>query len=193
MTSVANVVIAVEGVSDRVVLELLARRRGRDLAAEGIEIVPIGGAHAIGRFVAELPPGTAVRGLCDVNEAYLFRRVLDDVYVCDPDLEGELMRALGVEAVQALVTDTGDLRSFRKFQQQPAQRRRALEPQLDRWLRSSASRYKRYLPLLVEALDLDQLPQPLYEVLGRPDGAPFGAPSTTEQDEQRRSSSRERG
>src|SRR5256714_8795728 len=134
MTSTGPVVIAVEGVSDRVVLELLARRRGRDLAAEGIEIVPIGGAHAIWRFVSELPPGTAVRGLCDANEAYLFRRVLEDVYVCAPDLEGELIRALGVEAVQTVIAGVGDLRSFRKFQHQPAQRGRSLEAQLDRWL-----------------------------------------------------------
>jgi Overcoming lysogenization defect protein-like, TOPRIM domain len=171
MTSTARVVIAVEGVSDRLVLELLARRRGRDLAAEGIEIVPIGGAHAIARFVTELPPHTPVRGLCDANEQYLFRRVLDDVFVCAPDLEGELLRALGVEAVEAVVADTGDLRSFRKFQRQPAQRGRPLEPQLDRWLRSSWRRYQRYLPLLVDALDLDQVPQPLDEVLKRPDGA----------------------
>src|SRR5215510_13655347 len=100
MTATDQLVIAVEGASDRVVLELLARRRGRDLAADGIEIVPIGGAHAIRRFVSELPPDTAVRGLCDANEAHLFRRVLDDgdVYVCSPDLEGELIRALGVDA-----------------------------------------------------------------------------------------------
>jgi hypothetical protein len=176
MTSMAYVVIAVEGISDRVVLELLARRRGRDLTAEGIEIVPIGGAHAISRFVAELSPGKTVRGLCDANEEYLFQRVLDDVYVCAPDLEGELLRALGVETVQAVVADTGDLRSFRKFQHQPAQRGRPLEPQLDRWLRSSWRRYQRYLPLLVEALDLDQVPHPLDEVL-RPYGAMSGRAS----------------
>jgi|ERR1041385_218780 hypothetical protein len=170
MSSMAPVVIAVEGVSDRVVLELLARRRGRNLAAEGIEIVPIGGAHAISRFVSELPPRTSVRGLCDANEAYLFRRVLRDVFVCDPDLEGELLRALGVEAVQALVADAGDSRSFLKFQQQPAQRERALGAQLDRWLRSSWRRYQRYLPLLVEALDLDHVPQPLDEALGTAHG-----------------------
>jgi hypothetical protein len=173
MTPRPDLVIAVEGVSDRVVLELLARRRGRDLAAEGIEIVPIGGAHAIRRFVSELPSPTAVRGLCDANEAHLFRRVLDDadVSVCAPDLEGELIRALGVEAVEAVVVDAGDLRSFRKFQHQPAQRGRSLEPQLDRWLRSISSRYKRYLPLLVGALDLERIPEPLDEVLRRRDGA----------------------
>jgi Overcoming lysogenization defect protein-like, TOPRIM domain len=165
MTSRAPLVIAVEGVSDRVVLELLARRRGRDLAAEGIRIAPIGGAHAIPRFVSELPPRTAVRGLCDANEAYLFRRVLHEVFVCDPDLEGELLRALGVDAVQAIVDRAGDVPSFRKFQHQPAQRGRPLEAQLNRWWRSSWRRYNRYLPLFVEALDLDRVPQPLDEVL----------------------------
>ena len=37
-------VVLVEGVSDQAALEALARRRGRDLAAEGIEIVSMGGA-----------------------------------------------------------------------------------------------------------------------------------------------------
>src|SRR3954465_7883242 len=91
--------IAEDGTSDRTVLELLARRLGRDLGSEGIEIVPIGGAQAIRRFVAAPPPRTPARGLCDENEAYLFRRGLDDVHVCVPDLEGELIRALGIERV----------------------------------------------------------------------------------------------
>jgi hypothetical protein len=155
-------IVAVEGASDRDVLELLARRRGRDLAAEGIEIVPIGGAHAIQRFVRGLAAGTRVRGLCDANEAHLFRRVLDDVQVCVPDLEGELIRALGVERVLSLV----DAETFRKLQQQPAQRGRPVEQQLHRWLRSSSRRFHRYLPLLVEALDLERVPQPLDAALG---------------------------
>ncbi|HSX22800.1 MAG TPA: TOPRIM nucleotidyl transferase/hydrolase domain-containing protein [Gaiellaceae bacterium] len=154
-------VIAVEGTSDRLALELLAQRRGRDLSAEGIEIVPIGGAHAIRRFVATLVPGTNVRGLCDENESAIFRRVLDEVFVCVPDLEGELIRALGSERVLELVDG-----SFRTMQLQPAQRGRPLDAQLHRWLRSVSSRYHRYLPLLVEALDLDRVPQPLDAVLG---------------------------
>ena len=154
-------VIAVEGISDRFALELLARRRGRDLSAEGIEIVPIGGAHAIRRFVSTLAPETKVRGLCDENEAAIFRRVLDEVYVCVPDLEGELIRALGSDRVLELVDG-----SFRTMQLQPAQRGRPLDAQLHRWLRSISSRRDRYLPLLVEALDLDRVPQPLDAVLG---------------------------
>jgi hypothetical protein len=155
------VLVAVEGSSDKTVLELLARRLGRDLAAEGIVIEAIGGAHAIRRFVAALGSEVRVRGLCDANEAPLFHRVLDDVHVCVPDLEGELIRALGVDRVLELV----DAESFRRMQQQPAQRGRPVELQLHRWLRSSSTRFHRYLPVLVEALDLDRVPAPLDAVL----------------------------
>ena len=154
-------VIAVEGISDKAVLEVLARRRGRDLTAEGIAIEAIGGAHAIRRFVAALGSEARVRGLCDENEAPLFRRVLDDVHVCMPDLEGELIRALGVGRVLEIV----HVESVRRMQQQPAQRGRPVELQLHRWLRSSSTRFHRYLPLLVEALDLDRVPAPLDAVL----------------------------
>ena len=162
MESGEPVVIAVEGTSDKVVLERISRRLGRDLATEGISIQAIGGAHAIRRFAAELGPDVAVRGLCDENEEHLFRRVLDDVYVCVPDLEGELIRALGVERMLEIV----DRDSFETLQRQPAQRGRPVELQLHRWLRSISSRYHRYLPILVDALELDRLPAPLAGVLG---------------------------
>ena len=154
--------IAVEGESDRTVLELIAHRRGRDLAAEGIEIVPIGGAHAIRRYVAGLPPGTEVRGLCDENEAHLFTRVLDEVFTCVPDLEGELIRALGVERVLSII----DAAAFRTLQKQPAHRGRPVDQQLHRWLRSNSTRFPRYVRELVDALDSDRVPQPLDAVLG---------------------------
>jgi predicted ATP-dependent endonuclease of OLD family len=48
----ARAVVLVEGISDQRALETLAERRGRDLDVEGVRIVPIGGAHAIGRFLA---------------------------------------------------------------------------------------------------------------------------------------------
>ena len=42
-------VILVEGVSDQRAVEGVAELRGRDLAAEGVAVVPIGGAQASGR------------------------------------------------------------------------------------------------------------------------------------------------
>src|SRR6185436_18648571 len=163
MESREPVVIAVEGTSDKGVLEMISRRLGRDLAAEGITIQAIGGAHAVRRFVEELGSDVAVRGLCDENEEHLFRRVLDDVYVCVPDLEGELIRALGIERLLEIV----DRDSFETLQRQPAQRGRPVELQLHRWLRSISSRYHRYLPILVDAVEPDRVPAPLVRVLGQ--------------------------
>ena len=47
-------VVLVEGESDRIAVETLALRRGRDLAAEGVTVIAIGGAHALPRALASL-------------------------------------------------------------------------------------------------------------------------------------------
>ena len=47
----ARTVVLVEGISDQLALEALAARRGRNLEAEGISIVPMGGATNIGSFL----------------------------------------------------------------------------------------------------------------------------------------------
>ena len=52
----ARAVVLVEGISDQIALETLAGRQGRELAAEGIVIVPIGGAHAITRYLVRFGP-----------------------------------------------------------------------------------------------------------------------------------------
>ena len=102
----------VEGASDRVALETLAQRRGRDLAAEGVAIEAIGGAQAIRRALAR-HDGAKLVGLVDAGEAEGFRRALEHVFVCDPDLEAELIRALGAEEVEGVAEANGDLAAFR--------------------------------------------------------------------------------
>ena len=126
----------------------------------------LGGAHAVSRF--PFPPGVAVVGLCDANEAPFFHRVLEHVCVCEPDLEGELIRALGTAAVERIIDARGDLRSFRTLQKQPALRARPLEAQLARFLGGRAGNKERYARLFVEALELDRVPAPLDETLTRP-------------------------
>ena len=156
-------VVLVEGITDRIALEAVARRLALDL--EGIEIVPIGGAQAIRRAAAE-HEGDRVVGLCDANEARWFRRVLGDAtYVCVEDMEDELIRALGPERVQEVVAAQGELETFRNFQNQLAWRGRPVERQLHRWLRSTHRRNKRYPPLLVAALEPGEIPLPLTDVL----------------------------
>jgi len=158
-------VVLVEGITDRIALEAVAAKLGRGLAAEGIEIVPIGGAQAIRRAAAQYD-GERVVGLCDVGEERWFRRVLGDAtYVCVKDLEDELIRALGPDRVQEVVAAQGDLETFRSFQNQVFWRGRPVEAQLRRWLQASDGRGKRYPPLLIAALEPNELPPPLVGIL----------------------------
>ncbi len=158
-------VVLVEGITDRIALEAVAAKLGLDLALEGIEIVPIGGAQAIRRAAAQYE-GERVVGLCDAGEEGWFRRALGDAaYVCTADLEDELIRALGPAGVEEVVAAQGELATFRNFQNQPAWRGRPVEAQLRRWLQNGG-RYLRYPPLLVEALEPERIPRPLAGVLG---------------------------
>jgi hypothetical protein len=83
-------------------------------------------------------------------------------FVCDVDLEQELVRALGVDATLALVEREGELGPFRTFCKQLAKRDLGLGEQLWRFL---WNRKVRYAPLLVDALELDRVPRPLDGVL----------------------------
>lgn len=177
-------VVLVEGISDRLAVEALAARRGRDLGAEGVSVVPIGGAHAIGTFLARFGPGgldLRLAGLCDAGEERHFQRALERTglgsnlaradlealgfFVCVVDLEDELIRSLGAAAVMEVVDAQGDLGSFRTFQKQPAWRGRAVEEQLRRFLGTHSGRKIQSAALLVEALDLTRVPRPLERLL----------------------------
>jgi hypothetical protein len=177
----AQAVVLVEGISDRRALEVLAERRGRDLEAEGVAIVPIGGAHAIGRFLEQFGPrGSDKRlaGLCDAREEGYFRRSLERAgfgvdldredlerlgfFVCVENLEHELVRAVGPDAVLEVIAAEGELESFRTYQKQPAKRELSYEDQLWGFM---WNRKFRYAELLVRALDLTRVPRPLEGVL----------------------------
>lgn len=179
----ARAVILVEGISDRAALEALASRRGRDLRAEGVSVVAMGGAKNIRRSLERFGPrGLAVTlgGLCDEAEEADFRRGLGHVglgtdlsrsdmerlgfYVCVQDLEDELIRALGADAVMDVIDTRGELGAFRTLQKQPEWRGRPIEQQLRRFL-GNRSRKIECAPLFVEALDLSMVPRPLDEVL----------------------------
>ncbi len=180
----ARAVVLVEGISDQLAVEALAERRGRNLDAEGIAVVPIGGATTIGRFLDLLgPQGLDLRlaGLCDAAEEGAFKRHLERVglgsnltrgdleslgfYVCVADLEDELIRSLGPAVVERVVDSQGELGSFRVFQKQPAQQGRTNEAQLRRFMGTRGGRKIQYAPLLVDALDLAHVPRPLDRVL----------------------------
>jgi hypothetical protein len=181
---IGSAVVLVEGISDQLAVEALAERRGRNLGAEGISVVPIGGAKNIGSFLERFgPQGLDARlaGLYDAAEEGDFQRGLERAglgsnitranmerlgfYVCVADLEDELIRSLGAASVEQVVDAQGDLGSFRTLQKQSAWLGRTTEDQLRRFMGSGARRKIRYAPLLVHALDLTRVPRPLDRVL----------------------------
>jgi hypothetical protein len=156
-------VVFVEGTSDEVAVRALAARLGRDLEAEGVSVVPIGGAQAIRRVLASLPDGVRAVGLCDEGEAQAFARALgSDFFVCVRDLEDELVRAVGVDRVMEVIEERGELSSFRTYQKQVAHRDRPLERQVHGFMHNRKIEYAR---LLVDALDLARVPAPLRGLL----------------------------
>jgi hypothetical protein len=177
-------VVLVEGASDKVALETLAERRGRDLDAERVSVVAMGGATSIGRFLAQFGPhGLDIRlaGLCDAGEEGDVRRGLERAgfgshlartdmeslgfYVCEADLEDELIRSLGAAAVEEVIRTRRELGAWRTFQKQPAQQGRGVEAQLRRFMGTRSGRKIEYARLLVAALDPERVPRPLDRVL----------------------------
>lgn len=168
-------VVLLEGPSDAAAVGALAASRGRDLAAEGVCVLPMGGAMSVGRFAHLLgPPGLGLRltGLCDEAERPYYARGLEragaaqqEFFVCAADLEDELIRALGVARVEELVRAEGDLRALQTFLRQPAQQGRTSQQQVRRFLGTKKGRKIRYGRVLVEALDPDRVPAPLDRLL----------------------------
>lgn len=180
----AHTVVLVEGLSDKLAVRALAHRRGRDLHAEGVAVLAMGGSKNIRRFLATFGPqglGLRVAGLYDVGEERDVQRGLDRAgfgsnlersdlaalgfHVCVADLEDELIRALGASAVERVVAAQGELAALRTFQRQPQWAGRTREEQLRRFLGTHSGRKIETAPLLVHAADLDRLPAPLDRLL----------------------------
>ncbi|MER8158264.1 TOPRIM nucleotidyl transferase/hydrolase domain-containing protein [Streptomyces sp. NPDC094472] len=183
-------VVLLEGPSDVAAVSALATSRGRNLAAEGVCLLSMGGAMSVGRFARLLGPsglGLRLAGLCDEAERGYYARGLEQagaaqpnaaqpsaaqpnatqqrIFVCAADLEDELIRALGVNRVEELVRAEGDLRALQTFLRQPAQRGRTSQQQLRRFLGTKKGRKIHYGRVLVEALDPDRIPAPLDDLL----------------------------
>lgn len=173
-------VVLVEGESDQAALEVLASRRGRVLAEDGVFIVPMSGASNIGTYLREYgPDGLNLRlaGLCDAPAARYFRSNLERVgldagltvasmaevgfFVCDRDLEDELVRALGTAVVEEIIDDQGELASLRRLRQQPAHRDGRKQDHLRRFMGSKSRRKLQYARLMAQALEDFNVPQAL--------------------------------
>jgi hypothetical protein len=179
-------VVLVEGESDRVAVNTLACRFGRDLAVEGVHVVAMGGITNTRACATHYGPrglGVALAGLYDAPEEAKLQHGLAAAglgaaldagsltglgfYKCSVDLEAELIRALGVEAVEAVIEAAGEARSLRLLTGMPAQRGWTRDAVLRRFLGSRSGRKARYAELLVDALEPGGVPEPLAALLAR--------------------------
>ena len=168
-------VVLVEGDSDRLAVEAVAVRLGHDLAASGASVVSMHGItnlhHHLARLVDD-PVRRRILGLFDVGEIAYVRHAVGGAglgavdadlasigfYACEPDLEGELIRALGSARVEELLAEHGELARFRTFQHQPAQRARPVDAQLRRFMGTHSGRKARFAPIFVAALEEASIP-----------------------------------
>jgi hypothetical protein len=163
--------VLLEGASDVLAVRAVAGRLGVDLEQLGVALVPMGGATNVRRHVERFGPrglGVPLAGLYDAAEEPFFRRALgtDDLeaagfFRCVPDLEHELIRALGIPAVIRVIAAEGESASLGRLRRQPAQRDRTITDQLHRFLGVRSGRKARYAWLLATALEPGQAPPPL--------------------------------
>lgn len=182
----ASTVVLVEGWSDQAAVETLAHRLGLDLRALATVVLPIGGATNAQRFAACFGvQGLRLRlaGLYDLPEERHFLRAVRagmaapvpsqadaqtlGFYACNEDLEDEMIRALGPQAVEQVIAAEGEIGAFRRFQVQPAQHGRSVDAHLRRFMGTRAGRKIRYGTLLAAALDLANIPSPLSQLMLR--------------------------
>ena len=171
--------VLVEGDSDAVAIHVAASVLDVDLAH--VSVVSLGGVTNMRRALVEVVrDGGEVRGLCDAAEAPIVVRALrhvgyavpapDDLpaagfWVCEQDLEDELIRAAGAPRVLRVLDETGLRRSFASMSGQPAWRERPFEEQVRRFIGAGSGRKAALARALTESLAGDELPAPIAELL----------------------------
>jgi len=177
--------VLVEGDSDAAAVRALADLIGCDLDLHHIQIRSAAGVTNFSRVLADFVrthPGADFFGMYDAAEERHVRRALAKAaipiaahqslesfgfFACVVDLEDELIRALGAEAVERVLEAQAELDSFRRFQAMPQHRSAPVHHQLRRFLGTRATRKIRSARRLVEALDLARLPHPLGQLAAR--------------------------
>ena len=194
-TAAVPVLVLLEGPSDVAALEAVLTSRGGKGEGTAYRLVDMGGVTNVARHLAEgarQRPAPRVLGLCDAAEAWVVVRALRDAghdvddeadlerfgfFVCDRDLEEELIRAHGVDACLALLERQGLGHRFRAFSRQRAWTGRPVEDRLRRFSGVASGRKVRLARDLAEALGPDQLPAPIRGLVDRIGTRPTPAPT----------------
>lgn len=124
--------------------------------------VRLAGLYDIGEK-RQLRVGLAAAGVTREREIGALAAV--GFHACIVDLEDELVRSLGVGHAVAVVEQAGEGRSLRRLAHMPAHRGRPTEAVLRRFIGTQSGRKSKYAELFIEAMELDEVPQPLLAVL----------------------------
>jgi hypothetical protein len=184
-TTTIRTLVLVEGDSDAAAVRALADLIDCDLDSHRVRIWSAAGVTNFSRVLMDFVrthPSAAFCGMYDVADERYVRRALASAaipiaaheslepfgfFACVADLEDELIRALGAEAVERVLEAQAELNSFRRFQAMPQHRYSPVHHQLHRFLGTRATRKIRSARRLVEALDLARLPRPLVQLAAR--------------------------
>ena len=174
------VVVLVEGESDLAAMEVLLRRRG---LVSGVVLRDMGGVTNVRTHLRDALADDATRrvmGLCDAREWRYVVRALDahgapvttvadmaafGFHACDPDLEGELIGALGPEQARAVLRRLDLGPAFEMFGRQQAWRDRPLAEQLHRFAGTVSGRKTLVARAMAEAVADESLPAPMRRLL----------------------------
>jgi hypothetical protein len=184
VTAAKGTVVLLEGASDVAAVRSAAGTAGVDLSR--CRLVDMGGVTNVRSHLAELadgPPGGAtVLGMCDAAEARFvvaalrsrehWARDAGDLpahgfFVCEADLEDELLRALGAARAIAVLSRLGLRGKLEALRRQPAWRERPLHDQLHRFAGVASGRKALLAAALTAELAPDELPEPLALLLDR--------------------------
>ncbi|MCD2500105.1 hypothetical protein [Microbacterium nymphoidis] len=163
----------VEGRSDVAAVVALARSQNVSLAA--VEVVSLEGITNVRRELRAQHDGARTAVLCDAGETGFVTRALaaDDlprlppvrVFVCDRDLEEELIRALGARRAAEVVRQVGIGDSFDRMSRQPQWRDEPVAAQLRRFAGAGAGRKELLAAAWATALPADAVPRPLADAV----------------------------
>lgn len=174
-----HLLVLLEGDSDVAAVRAAAGVLDVDLA--GVRLVSMGGVTNLPRWLRQAgDDGVQVRGLCDGAEAGYAARALRQAgydasegsiagcgfWVCERDLEDELVRAAGPRLVLQVLRTTGLARSFETLTHQPGWRHRPFDEQVRRFAGAGSGRKALLARALTEALSADRVPAPLVGLLG---------------------------
>lgn len=165
-----RIVVLVEGASDVAAVESLATTWG---LVGAFDLVAMGGVTNVRRHLAGLgaeQPGPTTFGVCDARERRFLERLgpaLAEVFVCERDLEEELIRALGADRVVEVLDELGEVGRFRTFQGQPEWRGRPLGEQLRRFAGTRSGRKAVFAGRLASELTRSATPPPLARLFER--------------------------